>query len=141
MQFATATLPSNYLLNGRSEGLTPAFSGPAASIMPIGDNDSLFTGIVVPTSGDNLLATTFTASSGASGVFHIYAVADPTTGSNWFSSDFSNVRDFANVPFNGDPVLLGNVTLVNAVPEPASAALLMVGGSLALLLARRVRRR
>lgn len=140
LQFATATLPTNYLLDGRSGGLTPPFSGPTTSIMPIGDNDSQFTGVVVPTSGDNLLATTFTASSGASGVFQIFAVPDPTTGSYWFSTDFTNVRGFANVPFGGGPVLLGDITLVNAVPEPGSAALMLVGGSLVLILARRTRR-
>lgn len=138
LEFASATLPSDYLLAGRSEGLEPAFSGPATSIAPIGDTDSLFTGIVVPDAGKNLLATTFVASPDAKGLFYVSIVPDEFTGANWFSSDFENARDFDNVPFGGGPVVIGSITIV---PEPST--LLLIGQLLVimLLLSWRCRRR
>jgi hypothetical protein len=124
LQFDSATLPPDYLLDGRSGGLTPALSGPTTSIAPIGDSDSDFTGIEVPSTGKNLLATTLVASPDAQGLFRIFAVGDPFTGSNWFSDDFENTRAFANVPFTGGPVEIGSITIV---PEPSTAALATIG--------------
>lgn len=129
LEFVSATLPADYLLDGRSDGLSPAFVGPTASIAPIGDTDSLFTGIVVPGTGKNLLATSFVASPDANGIFYISAVPDEFTGANWFSSDFENARDFGNVPFGGGPVVIGSITVV---PEPSS--LRLIGQVLAILL-------
>ncbi len=130
VQFASTTIPGDYLLAGRSGGLVPAFAGPATSISPMGDSDDLFEGVVVPETGKNLLATTFVASPDALGLFYIFAVPDPFAGANWFSDDFQNAQAFANVPFTGGPVLIGSI---NVVPEPS--ALLLIGQmSLALAL-------
>ncbi|MEX2112999.1 MAG: hypothetical protein WD845_07420 [Pirellulales bacterium] len=124
LEFASATVPNEYLLAGRSGGLIPPFAGPSTSIAPIGDSDALFTGILVPGTGKSLLASTFVASPDAQGLFRIFAVGDPFTGSNWFSSDFQNTRSFANAPFTGGPVEIGSITIV---PEPSS---LLLGGQL-----------
>ena len=135
LEFAGATFPDDYLLDGRSGGLVPAFSGPSTSISPIGDSDSLFTGIIVPATGKNLLATTFTASLDAAGTFYISAIPDEFTGSNWFSSDFQNVREFQNVSFGGGPVVIGSVTIV---PEPSTMLLVSeLIAAVALLVYRR----
>jgi hypothetical protein len=69
LRFKTATLPTSYLLESRSGGLIPSFSGPAATISVIGDTDSLFTGVSVPSSGKNLLQVDFDALPGASGLY------------------------------------------------------------------------
>lgn len=137
VSFAGASVPINYLLAGRSGGVTPAFAGPASSIEPIGDTDSMFTGIVVPGAGKNLLATTFVASPDAEGLFRIFAVPDQFTGANWFSSDFLNARDFENVPFDGEPVEIGSIMIV---PEP-STVLLASQIAVGLVLFTRRRRR
>ncbi|HEY4233762.1 MAG TPA: hypothetical protein VGM76_10065 [Lacipirellulaceae bacterium] len=123
LQFNSADYPPNYLLDGRSDGLTPPFTGPASSITVISDSDSEFTGVIVPTSGMALLQTDFVASPGTQGVFQIAVVPDEFQGANWFSSDFT-ARDFANVPFGGGPVVIGTVTVV---PEPDMILLSMIG--------------
>ena len=141
LQFNTATLPSSYLLDGRSDGLFPPHSGPADTISVIGDSDSLHTGVWVDPTGRNLLQVDFVALPGTSGVFDIKAAPDLFNGCNWFSSDFQ-VRGYANVPFDGGPVSLGTVTVVY-VPEP-STLLLLLSASLGVGLAasrRRLRRR
>jgi len=119
--FADATLPTDYLLAGRSGGLTPPFAGPTEAILPIGDTDSdpSFSGVVVPPGASNLLATAFVASPDASGTFWILVIPDSFTGCNWFSGDFV-ARDFANVPFGSDGVVIGSITVV---PEPSAAVL------------------
>jgi hypothetical protein len=124
LRFKTAALPdAAYLLDGRSDGLTPAFSGPADTIKIIGDTDSLFSGVSVPPSGKNLLQLDFDALPGSFGLFYIKAVPDLFNGCNWFSGDFS-ARDYVNVPFSGGSVILGSV---NVVPEPSLAVLLLSG--------------
>jgi hypothetical protein len=127
LQFNSADLPPNYLLDGRSGGLTPAFTGPASSITVISDSDSQFAGIVVPSTGAALLETDFVASPGTQGVFQIAVVPDQFQGASWFSSDFT-ARDFANVPFGGGPVVIGTVTVV---PEPTALLLTLIGTSVA----------
>jgi len=136
LRFNEATLPTSYLLDGRSGGLVPSFSGPSATISVIGDTDSLFTGVTVPSSGKNLLHVDFDALPGTSGLFYVKAVPDLFNGSNWYSSDF-NARDYANVPFGGGSVTLGSI---NVVPEPSTIALLTtlsLAGAPALLRWRR----
>jgi hypothetical protein len=93
LRFKTAALPdAAYLLDGRSDGLTPAFSGPADTIKIIGDTDSLFSGVSVPPSGKNLLQLDFDALPGSFGLFYIKAVPDLFNGCNWFSGDFLQWR-------------------------------------------------
>jgi hypothetical protein len=101
----------------------------------IGDTDSQFTGIVVPTAGKNLLQVDFDVLPDTSGVFHIEAIPDQIQGCSWYSSDFANARDYANVPFGGGPAqLVGSVTIV---PEPAAmllvCSLLSAGAVVAIL--------
>ncbi|MFI5001170.1 MAG: hypothetical protein ACHQK9_14940 [Reyranellales bacterium] len=144
LKFLTATLPSNYVLAGKTTtGLLPAFSGPSTSISPfIGDATSDPTGVVVPASGDNLLAVTFTASSNAKGFFDIFAVPLVVPGapaSTWFDQNF-NQRDFANVPSTGGNVQIGTMDIGQAsIPEPQSVVLL-ISGVLTLVAYRLVRR-
>ena len=128
LQFNTATLPPSYLFDGRSDGLVPAFSGPAAAIPVIGDSDSLSTGVLAPLSGMNLLLVDFYALPGTSGLFDIKAVPDLFNGCNWYSGDF-DARSYENVPFGGGSVILGTVN-VTSVPEP-SVVILFLSGSLA----------
>ena len=109
--FSSAMLPSDYLLEGRSGGLTPAFTGPSTVLPVIGDTDSAFTGVAVPTSGKNLLAVAFDVDPGTSGLFYVRAVPDMFNGCAWFSDDF-NAREFMNVPFGGGSVVIGSVTVV-----------------------------
>jgi hypothetical protein len=130
LQFNTAQLPPNYLLTGRSGGLTPAFTGPATSIAVISDSDSQFLGIIVPATGTALLETDFVASPNARGVFQIAVVPDQFQGASWFSSDFG-ARNFANAPFGGGPVAIGTVTVV---PEPSGLLLCMSGVGVACML-------
>ena len=130
LQFNTATLPPSYLLDGRSDGVITSFSGPADTIPVIGDTDSLHTGVLVPSSGTNLLRVDFSVLPGTSGLFDIMAVPDLFNGCNWYSSDFQ-ARNYENVPFDGGDVCLGTVNVSSSVPEP-STVLLLLGGSLAV---------
>ncbi len=132
LQFNSADYPANYLLAGRSGGLTPTFAGPASSITVISDSDSQLVGLIVPVSGTALLETDFVATPGTQGLFQLAVVPDEFQGASWFSSDFA-ARDFANVPFGGGPVIIGTVTVV---PEPTSLVLILCGvgiGSVAVL--------
>lgn len=131
LQFNTANYPPDYLLDGRSGGLTPVFTGPASNIAVISDSDSQFLGVLVPASITGLLETDFVVSPDARGVFQIAVVPDEFQGASWFSSDFA-ARDFANVPFGGGPVVIGSVTVV---PEPSGLALAVLGVGTAVLMA------
>jgi len=137
LRFKTATVPDSYVLEGLTSG-PPPLAAPAATIPVIGDADLVqFTGILVPSSGKNLLQVDFDVLPGTSGLFYIKAVPDQFNGCNWYSSDF-NARDFVNVPFGGGAVSLGSV---NVVPEPGTFVLLSAGGLIVVLLGvyRRVR--
>jgi hypothetical protein len=136
LSFATASLPSNYLLNGNSEvqsgfGFIPSDPNlPATSILPIADV-TLNGGVTVPNSGDNLLALTFVAGPGTtSGVFDVFAMTDPgLTLSYWAenNSDFTS-ESFGNFTTGSDEVLLGTVTIgVASVPEPNSGLVFFCG--------------
>jgi RNA polymerase sigma-70 factor, ECF subfamily len=136
LSFATASLPSDYLLDGNSEvesglGFLPSNpSLPASSILPIGDVTNSG-GVTVPSSGDNLLALSFVTGPGTtSGVFDILAVTNPQlTLSYWTenNSSFTSVA-FGNFTTGTEPVLLGTVTIgVAAAPEPNSAVIVLDG--------------
>lgn len=137
LRFKTATMPDSYVLAGLTSG-PPPLAAPAATIPVIGDADLVqFTGTLVPASGKNLLKVDFDVLPGTSGLFFIKAVPGQFNGSNWYSSDFT-ARDFVNVPFSGDAVILGSV---NVVPEPGTFILLSTGGLIVALFGvyRRVR--
>ena len=136
--FAGAEIPSSgYLLDGRSSGLSPALSGPTNTIGAIGDIDSLYTGVIVPSTGDSLLQLSFSALPRTSGDYEINVVPGPDYAC-WFSDDFEPTG-FLNAPFSGGPVTLG---YVEVVPEPGTLALFGSGGmAMAMLGLRRWRRR
>jgi len=144
LEFATATLPlSNYLLAGNSGGLSiPNTTFPSTTVLPAGDSANA--GLSSIPAGSNLLALTFSITSGTSGVFDIVATGDPTVGSYYFTSaDGINFNQFpfAGVPLDGSQTqTLGQVTVTApaSVPEPC-AALLMASGALGLLLYQRAK--
>jgi len=130
--FESAGEPPDYLLAGRSMGIMPPFGGGSATLGPLGDVDSDFLGVIVPTTGASLLEVTFGATPDAQGQFQVAAISDLFSGSNWISWDFLDgvTREFANVPFSGGPVVIGSVFVggqVQAVPEPGGLALLLLG--------------
>jgi hypothetical protein len=137
LSFATVALPANYLLNGNSEyqsgmGFIPGYPTlPATSIAAIGDV-TVSGGVMVPGSGDNLLALTFSATAGTNGVFDIYATAPTSsyaTGSYWIDSSF-NFQNFGGLSTgSGGELLLGQVSITpsTVIPEPQSFVLLLCG--------------
>jgi hypothetical protein len=136
VSFAMFAQPSSYLLNGDSFGIV---AGVATSPVQLVVSDlATDSGVVVPASGANLVALTFSASPGTTGKFDIVTYGDPLQGSNWISGNDPSATPvaFDNVPFppNGFPgaqVTLGilTVTQSGAVPEPQSALLLLWGAS------------
>jgi hypothetical protein len=147
VSFATFGPPSNYLLNGDSLGII-SMKATAPVQLLVGDL-SVDTGVVVPAAGANLLALTFSASSGTTGKFDIVTYGDPAQGSNWISGNDPAATPvaFGNVPFPpnefpGPPVPLGILTVTQngAVPEPQSALLLLFGGGSVLVYCRGRRR-
>ena len=125
IRFSTATIPDSYLLDERSSGLAPTFTGPSTTIATIGDQDALFTGVPVSETGQNLLQLGFDAVAGSSGCFLIAAVPGEFSGSSWYAEDFS-AQEFLNVPLSGGAVVLGSITIV-PVPEPGTPILLCAG--------------
>jgi hypothetical protein len=86
-------------------------------------------GAIVPGApGAGLLQMTFLASSGASGLFGIYAVRGAAstewTDSNVVTQFFSNVADGTG------NVRIGEVLVSQVVPEPASLVLFALGGAI-----------
>jgi hypothetical protein len=149
VSFATATQPSNYLFASDSSGIT--LTPPTSPVQLLANDVATDNGQVVPSTGANLLALTFSASAGAHGVFDIVAYGNSVAGSYWIPNDstFSETA-FGNAPFAandpagfGPPVTLGTLTVLQpaSVPEPHSASLLLCGSAAGLLLYRRVRRR
>jgi hypothetical protein len=147
--FATATQPSNYLFASDSSGISQ--SPPTSPVQLLANDVATDTGQVVPSTGANLLALTFSATAGAHGVFDIVAYGNSVAGSYWIPNTATfPTTAFGNAPFAsndptgfGAPVTLGTLTLVlpSSVPEPHSAILLLCGSGAALLLCRRARRR
>ncbi len=152
VDFATATIPTtNYLLGANSLGLLPAPTLPATTIPTIADadGDPVGSGVLVPTTGANLLALTFSASGGAQGVFDILATPYDTStntptsgdGSSWGDAN-ANQYNYSNFsPTAPVPVVLGTLTIpavMSAVPEPGSALLvLLAAGPMAWFVRRR----
>lgn len=106
--------------------LSPALPFPSIIVNDVATDS----GVVVPATGDNLLALTFSITAGTHGTFNIEAVGDPTLGSGWIpnAAPFPT-NAFDNVPFGTKLVSLGSVTVTPSVivPEPQSAVLLISG--------------
>ena len=134
LTFAARNLPaSNYVLAGDSAGLAGSLL--PASLLAFDDALSAV-GAVVPTSGASLLEIAFSTPDDARGLF--FVVATPGLGSTgWSDGDF-NDREFVNAPFSaGQPVVLGQVTVV---PEPAAVVLALQLAVVVLYLLLRRRR-
>jgi hypothetical protein len=135
LQFDSASLPAtDYLLEGRSDGLFPAFAGPDDTISLIGDTDSDFSGIDVLAAWTPLLQVDFIASPDAVGRFNVALIPGEFNGA-WYSSDFS-ARPYGNASFTGGDQVIGSVTLV---PEPRALMLLVIAGATLLLVNTRYR--
>ena len=144
LSFDTATIPSNYLFASDSSPLLFTVPAPAPTqllVNGVASDD----GIVVPESGTNLLALTFSATAGTSGKFEVMAFGDPNTGSYWTPVAGQNFPStaFGNVPFGQTLVSLGEIDIapLSSVPEPHSCLLLGVGAIGVLAYRRRRGRR
>jgi hypothetical protein len=147
VSFAKFDQPVNYLLASDTSGIMSGVANPPVQLLV---NDiATDSGKVVPSTGANLVALTFSATAGAKGTFDIVTYGDATEGSTWVSGNDPNLTPmaFGNVPFPGpngfpgSPVTLGTLTLIqqgSMVPEPHSALLLLCGCGGALLLHRRI---
>jgi autotransporter-associated beta strand protein len=117
LEFQHVTPPEemeNYLLEGRSSGFDPPFSGPSGMIEMIGDYDSELSGVEVSVTGKSLLEVQF-ASAGVEGRFSINA----NPGLDWsYWSYFNPVSEeletkaFANIPFDAPSVVpIGSIVV------------------------------
>jgi hypothetical protein len=129
---ASVPAPPNYLFASDSSGIL--LTEPTSPVQVLANDIATDSGVPVPSTGANLLALSFTATAGATGVFDIFTLGDSVTGSYWVDPT-GNTFAFGNVPFSandpatpGSPVLLGTVTISQAsIPEPMSLVLLASG--------------
>lgn len=130
LTFSTETIPSNYVFATDSTPLFFTTPAPAPTQLLVNGTAS-DNGVVVPASGTNLLALTFSATAGTSGKFEVMAFGDPNTGSYWipFANGTFPSTAFGNVPFGPTLVSLGEIDIapLSSVPEPQSLLLLGVG--------------
>ena len=123
----TPANPANYIFGGNGLGIAATNTGSALSANDFFDL-SVGAGVAVPGTGANLLQMDFLASSGASGLFGIYAVKG-TANTTWTDSNLTT-QFFSNVPDGTGTVEIGEVNVtpaVTSVPEPASLTLLGMG--------------
>ncbi len=112
LSFDTATIPSNYVFASDSSPLMFTVPAPAPTQLLVNGVAS-DNGVVVPESGTNLLALTFSATAGTSGKFEVMAFGDPNTGSYWTpvaGGTFPSTA-FGNVPFGQTLVRWARSTL------------------------------
>jgi PEP-CTERM motif len=121
--------PPNYIFGSNGLGIAvPSNTGSSSD--PVNDFYSVIgSGVVVPATFSNLLQMDFSASSGASGLFGIYAV-EGAANTVWSDPSFTT-QFFSNVPDGTGTVLIGDVLVQPAagvgVPEPSTLALLALG--------------
>src|SRR5262249_43261161 len=102
-------------------------------------NPAVGVGTPVPGApGANLLQIDFRASAGASGLFGIYALEGAGT-TQWTDANFTT-QFFTNVPNGTGMIRIGEVLVLQAVPEPSSIVLMGLAG-VAIVAARWPRRR
>ncbi len=129
LSFNTATIPANYVFAGDAEALTFTAPAPAPTQLLV-NGTTLDNGVVVPASGTNLLALTFSATAGTNGKFEVMAFGNDTTGSYWvpYGNGSFPLNAFGNVPYGPTLVSLGEIDIApSSVPEPHSLLLLGVG--------------
>ena len=120
VEFASATLPANYVFDGTSSfGLIANVSGDTLTATDF--NFPYSGGVQVPGgAGANLLSVTFSASSDAYGVFGVFAFGG-VGNSQWTDAlqPVQATRAFANIPTDGSPFQIG--ALVVGIPGDYSA--------------------
>lgn len=123
--------PTNYVFSAVDHfGLDADNSGTELFLF---DLVLLTSGVDIPTSpGNSIALITFLASADAQGLFEIVAI--PGVANSGWTNDFFSGQQFANVPFMGGPVVIGQVWVV---PEPSC----LTAGSLCLLGCLQLRRR
>jgi hypothetical protein len=131
-----AAAPPNYIFASSNPlGILASNNGSTLSANDFADPTQ------VPTApGANLLQMTYLASSDASGLFSINALAGDIN-TSWTDNESPNPQTqfFVNVPNGNGQIPVGEVLVIGAaVPEPASAVLLVLG--MGGVLAYRIRR-
>jgi hypothetical protein len=123
---ATGTPPNppNYIFGGNGLGIVVTNGGSELSGNDFFD-PAVGPGMPVPGSpGASLLDLTFLASSGASGVFGIYALEGAAL-TQWTDANITT-QFFTNVPDGTGRVRIGEVVIAQAIPEPSG---LVLGGT------------
>lgn len=125
-----ASNPPGYLFGADGLGIVANNSGNLL------DANDFFSPVAAPgmpvpgAPGTNLLQVVFSASPDAAGLFGIYAVQGAAL-TQWTDSEF-NTRLFSNVPDGAGIVRIGEVQILQAVPEPLSIILLGLGGVISI---------
>ena len=130
---ATGTPPNppNYIFGGNGLGIVVVNGGSELSGNDFFD-PSVGPGAAVPGSpGASLLDLTFLASSGASGVFGIYALEGAAL-TQWTDANVTT-QFFTNVPDGTGRVRIGEVVITQAIPEPSGLVLGATAGGIAVL--------
>jgi hypothetical protein len=117
--------PPNYVFGNQGFGINTSNTGGELTANDFDLNG--FSG-----TGGNLLQMDFSATSNASGLFGIYAL-EGQANTVWTDSNYST-QLFTNVPDGTDMVLIGEVDVISsgvvqAVPEPSSLMLCMMGSA------------
>jgi hypothetical protein len=117
-------IPPSYVFGSNSDGISvPLASPPPDTLGTL--TDSIYPGVDVPASGDNLIQFPLSASSDASGKFDIVIVSDPNTGAAWYPDGSVTPMPFDGMPF-GSSIPVGSV-IIGSVPEPSTISQLLAG--------------
>jgi hypothetical protein len=117
----SAPNPPNYIFGNDNLGIEGTNTG---SNLTANDFYGDLGGVLVPTTGANLLQVSFSATSDASGLYGIYALEGPAN-TNWSDAD-GNTLFFQNVP-NGDGMVEIGEVEVSPAPTSLTLTVLAVG--------------
>jgi hypothetical protein len=122
LHFNSAALPpgASYVMNGNSTSLNGSVSNTSVVAFAAAPNSPF--GVSVPASGKYLLDLNFKTPDDASGLFALVAL--PGIANTTWSDAEGNDREFTNIPWDSNSLILG---YINVVPEPASVVTLAVG--------------